>query len=287
MAAGEGSDAPGPRHYRCAEGVLFLKRSAEPQAAKITQITKTVGADVFTTGRLWVGPSGGVWAELDASLGEIGWALVQGPGFGIAGPVLVDAANPGASHSDVEASTIWPTKPRSDEEWRLVLSPRRYEVLREKETEPKFSGEYNKFFPSTGHFKCAGCGAALYSASAKYDGRCGWPSFSRCYKNEFGLASVVGQVDWKTNGREILCRCCGGHLGHVFMDGRHTGGDTEERHCTNSLSVIYDERLPSFLKPGSVYPDSEVLCDLRTFDRHLKQHFADGSYPTVVGYPEP
>eukprot|EP00439_Symbiodinium_sp_Y106_P060388 s1158_g8.t3 len=150
-----------------------------------------------------------------------------------------------------------PMKPRDEEEWKAELPPEVFEVLREKVTEPRGSGEYNTFFPKTGHFQCAGCSTPLYSPESKIKAHCGWPAFSKCYtlQDAEGLASVVAQVDWSAGGREILCRSC--------------GGDTPERHCVNSLSVAWVEE-PKALR--------EVLCDMRTFDRQLRDHSYSGTY---------
>ncbi|CAE7294542.1 MSRB5 [Symbiodinium natans] len=162
------------------------------------------------------------------------------------------------------AEMPWPLKPRDEEVWRMELQPEVFQVLRDKVTEPRNSGEYNSFFPSAGHFRCAGCQTPLYSPQSKMKANCGWPAFSKCYTLEAeGLASVVAQVDWTSGGREILCRNCGGHLGHVFMDGAFHGGDTPERHCVNSLSVVWVEE-PKALE--------EVVCDMRTFERQLREH---------------
>lgn len=171
----------------------------------------------------------------------------------------------------------WPLKPRDEEEWKAELPPEVFEVLREKVTEPRGSGEYNTFFPKTGHFQCAGCSTPLYSPESKIKAHCGWPAFSKCYtlQDAEGLASVVAQVDWSAGGREILCRSCGGHLGHVFMDGASLGGDTPERHCVNSLSVAWVEE-PKALR--------EVLCDMRTFDRQLRDHSYSGTYSGVMDH---
>merc|ERR1719282_498904 len=160
-----------------------------------------------------------------------------------------------------------------------MLSPRHYSCLREKETEPMFSGEYNDFYPVSGHFKCAGCNEALYSAESKFKSGCGCPSFSRCYENAARQARVVVQVDWQVGGKEILCRRCGGHLGHVFNDGSATGGDTMERHCVNSLSVVYDEAAAPPPGPDHKGPPQESLTDQSTFKVQMAQHLIDGSYP--------
>ena len=123
---------------------------------------------------------------------------------------------------------------------------------KEKETEPRGSGEYNEVYPKQGHFRassvglklltcsgCKACGTPLYSAESKIRAHCGWPAFGSCLQMEGHLASVVAQVDWISGGREILCRVCGGHLGHVFMDGQSLGAKAAERHCVNSLAVDY------------------------------------------------
>merc|ERR1711998_307853 len=72
----------GPLIYRCTQGVLFVKRSENPESQKILKLKRPVGAFVHTTGYTWTGSAGGIWAELEASKGEMGWMLVKGPGFG-------------------------------------------------------------------------------------------------------------------------------------------------------------------------------------------------------------
>lgn len=125
---------------------------------------------------------------------------------------------------------------KTEEEWKQVLSEEEYNVLREKGTERAGTGEYNKFKPGTGHFKCRACNAPLYSAKAKFDSGCGWPAFDKCYEG-----SVRTEVDLSFGRKriEILCANCGGHLGHVFQGERYT--DTDERHCVNSISVKYEK----------------------------------------------
>lgn len=91
----------GPTLYRCSQGLMFVKRSEEPASTKITRLKKPIGSYVYSTGRLWKGPSGGTWTELDAAKGEMGWALVEGPGFGIAREALVDATRSGVLKLEV------------------------------------------------------------------------------------------------------------------------------------------------------------------------------------------
>jgi hypothetical protein len=90
----------GPRLYRCAQGVLFKKKGEDPAKGAIIRQTAKVGHLVRCSGRTWTGEKGGVWAELEetnaSAPGDLGWVLVKGPGFGLSGPALVDAAGDGA-----------------------------------------------------------------------------------------------------------------------------------------------------------------------------------------------
>jgi len=81
----------GPQVYRCIQGVLFVKRSEEPTHEVIMKLRRPLGTFVYSTGYLWRGLSGGIWAEFDAQKGEMGWVLVKGPGFDLDGPALIDA----------------------------------------------------------------------------------------------------------------------------------------------------------------------------------------------------
>ncbi|CAL1142320.1 unnamed protein product [Cladocopium goreaui] len=169
----------------------------------------------------------------------------------------------------------WPLLVQQEDLWALELSEEVYEVMRKKITEPRGKGKYNAFFPSYGHFRCAACATPLYSFQGKMKNGCGWAAFSRCLAMDFdeSLASVVAQVDWVSGGREILCRSCGGHLGHVFMDGQCLGGDGPERHCVNSMALVYVEEETAL---------NEVCCDLRRFHEQLRDHSNDGSYSGVM-----
>jgi peptide-methionine (R)-S-oxide reductase len=120
---------------------------------------------------------------------------------------------------------------KSEQEWRSELTPERYAILRQKATERPFSGEYDHSF-EPGTYKCAGCGAELFTSDAKYDSGCGWPAFSAPAADE----AIEEETD-TSHGMlrtEVLCAACGGHLGHVFPDGPHPTG---LRYCINSLAL--------------------------------------------------
>ena len=90
----------------------------------------------------------------------------------------------------------------TDAEWKKKLSREQYHILREKGTEMAYSGKYDKYYPTEGHFACAGCGNPLYSSKAKFDSGCGWPAFDRCYAsavktkidNSFGMQRIEDYV---------------------------------------------------------------------------------------------
>jgi peptide-methionine (R)-S-oxide reductase len=109
-------------------------------------------------------------------------------------------------------------------------------VLRRAATEPPFTGEYvhNK---QTGMYQCAGCGADLFSSDTKFESGTGWPSFY-----EPAVAANVETRDDISHGMvrtEVLCRRCGGHLGHVFPDGPNPTG---LRYCINSCALNFDKK---------------------------------------------
>lgn len=126
---------------------------------------------------------------------------------------------------------------KTDQEWKEVLTPEQFAVLREKATEAPFSGEYDGLF-ADGIYACAACGQTLFDSGTKFDAHCGWPSFydARPGAVEFHADDTLGMAR-----TEVTCGNCGGHLGHVF-EGEGLDTPTDKRFCINSLSLKFDPK---------------------------------------------
>lgn len=120
----------------------------------------------------------------------------------------------------------------TDAEWRKRLTPAQYRVLRQAGTERAFTSPLDKE-KRAGIFACAGCGLPLFSSRAKFDSGTGWPSFTTPLKD-----AVRTRTDYKIGvpRTEVICRRCGGHLGHVFDDGPKPTG---KRYCMNGLAMTF------------------------------------------------
>ena len=124
----------------------------------------------------------------------------------------------------------------SEEEWKKRLDPKQYHVIREKGTEPAFTGKHLENHEK-GMYTCAGCGTELFSADTKFDSGSGWPSFWAPAGKESIEEHPDNSIFMKRT--EILCKNCGGHLGHVFEDGPNPTG---LRYCVNSLSLDFKKK---------------------------------------------
>ena len=123
---------------------------------------------------------------------------------------------------------------RSDEEWRTLLSPIEYAILRESATERPGTGRY-LHNEQAGAYHCAGCGAKLYGAEHKFHSGCGWPSFFQ--EVEEGALKTVVDRSHGVVRTEMRCASCDGHLGHIFQDAPQT--PTGTRHCVNGFALVF------------------------------------------------
>ena len=126
---------------------------------------------------------------------------------------------------------------KSDEEWRQQLSPEEYRITREAGTEAPFTGRYWDNHED-GMYRCVACGTELFDSDTKFDSGTGWPSFTE--------PKIAAAVETRPDNAlfmrrtEVVCKRCGGHLGHVFDDGPRDAGGM--RYCINGCSLDFDQR---------------------------------------------
>lgn len=122
---------------------------------------------------------------------------------------------------------------KSESEWKQILTPKQYYILREKGTDAPSEDGYTAYFEK-GTYHCAACNLQLFESGSKFESHCGWPSF------DDAIDGTVEYVLDKSHGMvrtEIICAACGGHLGHVFNDGPQD--TTGLRYCVNTTSIKF------------------------------------------------
>src|SRR3954471_2568379 len=159
----------------------------------------------------------------------------------------MDEANTGKSEGPIE-------KPES--EWRRELTPQQYRVLREKGTEPPFTGKYwNEH--ADGVYRCAACGNPLFDAGTKFESGTGWPSFYQPVGDE--RVATEDDRSFLMRRTEVHCARCGGHLGHLFDDGPQPTG---LRYCINSVSLDLDKEAKERPAIALPFPPAVRWCIL-------------------------
>jgi peptide-methionine (R)-S-oxide reductase len=127
---------------------------------------------------------------------------------------------------------------KSEQEWRAILSPQQFKVLRENGTEAPHTGEYVKVPQNkNATYKCVGCNNPLYEASTQFEAHCGWPAF---YTAIPGAITTKVDRSFGMEREEMRCAKCDGHLGHIFK-GEGYDTPTDARHCVNSICLKLEE----------------------------------------------
>jgi peptide methionine sulfoxide reductase msrA/msrB len=211
--------------------------------------------------------------------------LILALGLGAAGVAMMGTGSGRGVIADereqVGEETVMPSKAvKSDAEWRRVLTPEQYRVMREKGTEQAFTGKYVDY-AGNGIYRCAACGNELFRSQEKFHSGTGWPSFTAPY--EEGSVREVPDMSHGMMRTEIVCSHCGAHLGHVFDDGPQPTG---QRYCINSVALQFaDDRASPMASDESTGKTEKALFGAGCFwGVEAAFRRVDGVISTSVGY---
>jgi peptide methionine sulfoxide reductase msrA/msrB len=157
--------------------------------------------------------------------------------------LFVQACGQPTKIANIKSTVFMEKIEKTEQEWKSILSPEQYYILRQKGTERPYTGALLAT-KEKGIYKCAGCGNELFSDNMKFDSHCGWTSFDREIAG--GKINKVLDTSHGMMRTEIVCARCDGHLGHLFDDGPT---QTQQRYCVNSLSLTFE---PSEQKPEKI-----------------------------------
>jgi len=172
--------------------------------------------------------------------GILGSCAIPGPGHVAETEAPVESVGPPVTIVEFNAAgertsvSEVPGIIKNDAAWRLILTPAEFNIMRRKGTETAFSGQYHDLHDA-GIYRCAACGTALFNSADKFDSGTGWPSFTQPIAPE--NVDSGWDTSWGMRRREVLCRRCGSHLGHVFKDGPPPKGN---RYCMNSAALRFE-----------------------------------------------